>query len=62
MTNKQKVHNIVKEVSARCKDYDGHNPIGVTAKDISKTLGLKRNYISYLLNELNRESKIIKIN
>ena len=62
VTNKQKVHNIVKEASARCKDLNGYNLLGITARDISKALGLKRNYISHLLNELNRESKVIKIN
>lgn len=62
MTNKEKIYRLVKKGTDCSKDNYTNNPIGVTAEQIAKTLGLKRNYVSSLLNELNRDLQIIKVN
>ena len=62
ITNKEKVFLIVKEFTGKCKDVIGDEVIGTTAKEISRITGLKRNMVSHLLNELNKELKVIKVN
>ena len=59
MTNKENVKLKLKELSIKMnskKDY------GVTAMQIAESLGIQRNIVSHLLNELNKEGLAIKIN
>ncbi|MDI3517905.1 MAG: sigma-54 dependent transcriptional regulator, gfr operon transcriptional activator [Caldanaerobacter sp.] len=59
MTNKEKVFNLVKELS---QDINIKEKKGITAQEIAQKLNLKRNVASHLLNELYKEGKVIKIN
>ncbi|MFL0252633.1 sigma 54-interacting transcriptional regulator [Clostridium neuense] len=59
MTNKENIMKSLRELSLK---IDGEKECGVTAKDISDSLGLQRNIVSHLLNVLNKEEKAIKIN
>ncbi len=59
MINKERVLIKLEEES---RNLSGDANVGVTAKDISDILGIKRNVVSLYLNELHREGKVIKIN
>lgn len=59
MTNKENIMKRLRELSLK---IDGEKEYGVTAKDISDSLGIQRNIVSHLLNVLNKEEKAIKIN
>jgi len=59
MTNKENVNLKLKELSIK---MDCKNDYGVTAMEIAKSLGIQRNIVSHLLNELNKEGLAIKIN
>lgn len=62
LTNKEKIYELVKKGTILANNQKTPDTIGVTAEEISNALGLKRNYVSSLLNELNREQKLIKVN
>lgn len=62
LTNEEKIYELVKKGTTLANDQKTADTAGVTAEEISTVLGLKRNYVSSLLNELNREQKIIKVN
>lgn len=59
MTNKEKVSLRLKELSIK---MDSRKDYGVTAMEISKSLGIQRNIVSHLLNDLHKEGLAIKIN
>lgn len=59
MTNKEKVILKLKELSL---NIDGNKEYGLDAITISDILGLQRNLVSHILNELSREDEAIKIN
>ena len=59
MTNKEKVFNLVKELS---QNINVKEKKGITAQEVAQKLNLKRNVASHLLNELHKEGKLIKIN
>lgn len=59
MTNKQNVNLKLKELSIK---MDSKKDYGVTAMEIAEVLGIQRNIVSHLLNELNKEGLAIKIN
>lgn len=59
MTNKEKV---LLELKNKSIDIDGTERIGVTADEVARNIGIKRNVASQYLNELYRESKAIKVN
>ncbi|GKU31605.1 sigma 54-interacting transcriptional regulator [Clostridium folliculivorans] len=59
MTNKEKVILKLKELSL---NIDGSKEYGIDALTISDILGLQRNLVSHILNELSREDEAIKIN
>lgn len=59
MTNKEKVSLSLKELSIK---MDSKKDYGITAMEISKSLGIQRNIVSHLLNELHKEGLAIKIN
>lgn len=59
MKNKDKVYNILKDLS---KNINIKEKKGLTAQEIADKLNLKRNVVSHLLNELCQEGKVIKIN
>lgn len=62
LTNKEKIYELVKRGTTLANTQKAPDTVGVTAEEISNALGLKRNYVSSLLNELNREQKLIKVN
>lgn len=59
MTNKENVNLKLKELSIK---MDSKKDYGVTAMEIAESLGIQRNIVSHLLNELNKEGLAIKIN
>jgi len=59
MTNKENINLKLKELSLK---MDNKKDCGVTAMEIAEALGLQRNIVSHLLNELNKEGLAIKIN
>lgn len=62
MSNKNKVLAFVKERTLRFEDMNEIHIFATTAIDVSEVLGFQRSYSSHLLNELNKELKLIKIN
>lgn len=59
MTNKEKVYL---ELKKRSLAMDGTTEYGITAMDIAERLGLQRNTVSHLLNQLNKEEVVLKVN
>lgn len=59
MTNKENVNLKLKELSIK---MDSNKDYGVTTMEIAESLGIQRNIVSHLLNELNKEGLAIKIN
>jgi len=59
MTNKENINLKLKELSIK---MDSKKDYGVTAMKIAESLGIQRNIVSHLLNELNKEGIAIKIN
>ena len=59
MTNKENVNLKLKELSIK---MDSNKDYGVTTMEIAGSLGIQRNIVSHLLNELNKEGLAIKIN
>jgi len=62
MSNKKKVLTLVKERTLSLGDFNEIPIFGVTANEVSEALGFQRSYSSHILNELNKERKLIKIN
>lgn len=59
MTNKEKVVLKLNELSL---GIDGSKEYGLAALTIANALGLQRNLVSHILNELSREEEAIKVN
>lgn len=59
MTNKEIVFEMLKKMSLK---MDGSKDYGITAQSIADELDIRRNVVSHLLNELNKEELAIKIN
>jgi len=62
MSNKNKVLALVKERTQSFEDSKEFTTFGITANEISELLGFQRSYSSHILNELNKEGKLIKVN
>lgn len=59
MTNKEKIVLKLNELSL---GIDGSKEYGLAALTIADALGLQRNLVSHILNELSREEEAIKVN
>lgn len=59
MTNKTKVSLKLIEL---CSKLEGKSEYGITALEIANILGLQRNLVSHILNEMSKERSAIKIN
>lgn len=59
MTNKEKIRIKLKELSLK---IDGSMEYGIDALTIADKLGLQRNLVSHVLNELTKEEEAIKVN
>lgn len=61
MTNKEKIYDFVKEYAQTYNEIDD-TKCSVTTEYVCETMGMDRSLVSRLLNELNKERRIIKIN